>query len=1258
MSNLEAFPTLSYTETGKSFDSSTLTYSYTAITVGGVSVDFIDDQHVYSQGPAATDVYNRSLLTNSGESSTIGSYLNRIDRIQFPESGAIPAAYQLENSTNLLNLRAGTFGTDVRSCGNYLFISNMYGSGHGTAAGTGAIMVFRKTDDATHPFHLKGTVYPGETTYGSGSISSKKRLGFGNTFAVARQRTSTGAYTNNILLTMLVKGNGTSTSNNNVVIWRVLWNTDTDTWESKYADPTSNSWEDHRLWLPKITSYTGGFTGSSAWDSGVSSLQTNKYAIATNGYSIFFINGTTLYYYSGDTTWDSANGKFTTQFHNSFNILTAPSISNTAVGNNLNISNLNLLVTDDILCLTAYHVNASEATTGSGLYYWKFNPTNKVILESTEATGRFRPDDFNTDFELNKKGGYQYTRPSLGVDSTQTIIGYGLPDRYHFRNGTANRFGTVYFMKYDSSSSTLTQINKIIRDDNETADRKLMGQHAIFVGREGTDMPTFTFGNNTKEVHKIHPAAGGGGGGSLTIQSVAVANETPSLLEFTFDENVDDNTNIEYTNFEVKCDDVVNEVVGILINGGKLFLALDERVYNGTTITVKYTGDTDDNKKIKAASGKSLDAFEYADNTVTNNVSSAASSLTDESHIRSPPGDIVPIVGYNLSSLLYTSSDYYGSKIASNMNVRGNNQAQDYLTNKKYNKKSHGKESVYDRSLHPKIVFPSDSNDPAEFVLELPAATGALAINSIVIQQKGGYTHTYSSIKALQIYGSNTDFTNGGTFIETLNIRERPTNPTTRPDGTTAGWSHVRNYRFNNTIAYKKYRFVITQAWTHESADGDNRYGQIATNVFYLKYIPNYTNEEQAVVNAGGSADDLTTLKANNFGSVVAGKGNSDTSTRSRIRSLIAAGTDAANKRARRRSILKLLFAQNTAVKRMVIPKDDLNLSANFKKTNALVVKAGETFDIQNLAITEGFYAVLDDTEDVNIKLENVTVKFTRDDEGGQERYEVSMVAGAFGDMTINSDDVTGGNFSESNTSGYLVPDDVVVLDGRKITIGSIEDGGNAGSAADPYVFSINSTVPVKLPNKHAFYRFFEQGNNYVNVEVAQATSEHQHRMQEYAKSVTPVTHNVVCDGFFYKKAFISAEGNTLSIDYATKDVECSENAKEFFTIKSSKKTFDCGEFKEDSKCYTISWKTSENKKISTEVMFFPNPHMENGINVIPSTLKKSTGLIVENFKPKLMEIPSLTTESYGKLWRRLGKANKKHQKMSIKSKNETWRFA
>ena len=83
-----------------------------------------------------------------------------------------------------------------------------------------------------------------------------------------------------------------------------------------------------------------------------------------------------------------------------------------------------------------------------------------------------------------------------------------------------------------------------------------------------------------------------------------------------------------------------------------------------------------------------------------------------------------------------------------------------------------------------------------------------------------------------------------------------------------------------------------------------------------------------------------------------------------------------------------------------------------------------------------------------------------------------------------------------------------------------------------------------------------------------------------------------------------------------------------------------------------------ENKKIKTEIFFFPNPHIENGINIIPQTLKKSTGLIVNNFKPKLMELPSLTTENYPKIKKRLNKKNNLYQNMNIKSKNEKWIFS
>ena len=417
----------------------------------------------------------------------------------------------------------------------------------------------------------------------------------------------------------------------------------------------------------------------------------------------------------------------------------------------------------------------------------------------------------------------------------------------------------------------------------------------------------------------------------------------------------------------------------------------------------------------------------------------------------------------------------------------------------------------------------------------------------------------------------------------------------------------------------------------------------------------NNTTAEQSLIDLNIETTDIDVIKAVTFSDKANGKGSADATSRAKMKSLLDAATDAADKRIKRRASLKIMFDADTDITKMVIPKEDLDLPTAFKKTNALVVKAGETFNITDLSSDEGFYSVLDDGETISITTENTTLTFTREDAGDNELYTVN--ATSWTDIVINSDNVSTGTFTDSNNTGTLAPDDSVTIDGRVFIIGSVADGGTGGSSGDPYVFPLKSNTPVKLPNKPAFYRMFEQGDNYINVEVGRANYKHKQRMFQYARKLTPVTHNIVMDGYFYQKAFISAEGRKLTIDYTTKKANCDEESAKFFSMKQSKKHFDCGEFKEDANCWTVGWTTKENKKIQVQLMFFPNPHIENGINVIPSTLKNSTGLIIDNFKPKLMELPSLTTEKFGKLHRRLNKAKNIHQKMNIKGKNEKWHF-
>ena len=415
------------------------------------------------------------------------------------------------------------------------------------------------------------------------------------------------------------------------------------------------------------------------------------------------------------------------------------------------------------------------------------------------------------------------------------------------------------------------------------------------------------------------------------------------------------------------------------------------------------------------------------------------------------------------------------------------------------------------------------------------------------------------------------------------------------------------------------------------------------------------SDEEQALIDLSIQTADIDVLKAVAFSNKSNGKGDADATSRAKVKALMAAASSDADKRKKRRAVLKFLFSLDTDVTKMVIPKDDLDLPAGFKKAKALVLKPGQTMTISDLAAGEGFYSVLDNGEDITITTDNTSLTFTRGDVGDNELYTVS--ATTWTDVTINTDEVSGGNFAENNNTGTLAPGDIVTIDGRKFIIGSVADGGSAASGGDPYVFPMKSNCPVKLPNKPAVYRMFEQGDNYVNVEVAEATEEHKRRMIDYASKLTPVTHNVVTDGYFYSKAFISAEGHQLTVDYASREVNTDESSMDFFTIKQGKNTFDCGDFKEEAKCWTVGWTTSEGKRIEAKLLFFSNPHLENGVSVVPSTLKNSTGLIVDNYKPKLMELPGLTTEKFSKLHRRLAKAKNMRQKMNIKGKNEKWVF-
>ena len=89
----------------------------------------------------------------------------------------------------------------------------------------------------------------------------------------------------------------------------------------------------------------------------------------------------------------------------------------------------------------------------------------------------------------------------------------------------------------------------------------------------------------------------------------------------------------------------------------------------------------------------------------------------------------------------------------------------------------------------------------------------------------------------------------------------------------------------------------------------------------------------------------------------------------------------------------------------------------------------------------------------------------------------------------------------------------------------------------------------------------------------------------------------------------------------------------------------------------TVNWKHSKFGKMNSFVSLYNNPQIDNGITITKSmTTKDCVGLLMYNYKPKLMEIPTLTTLTHNKLHKRLNNAKNKFIDKRILLKNEEWK--
>ena len=267
------------------------------------------------------------------------------------------------------------------------------------------------------------------------------------------------------------------------------------------------------------------------------------------------------------------------------------------------------------------------------------------------------------------------------------------------------------------------------------------------------------------------------------------------------------------------------------------------------------------------------------------------------------------------------------------------------------------------------------------------------------------------------------------------------------------------------------------------------------SDIIYIHTFPSLSNTIEIARNertkkgrkAGISKDYLGMLRTNTFSNSnvvrnTTGKGviNDSFISGDTLKSII--GNTVGEIRKRRSGAIKFIFSQDPLVKRISIPKEALALSANFPASNVIIVRPGEeiipsTLIADSGIADSGFYVSLEDDEVIKIILNNIKIKFVRDDEGDQERYFVKQYVGDV-DSDIDVDDITisipegntnTGTFSINNTSGYLINGDSVTLDGRLFFINSIADGGFGNPAIVP--------VPaISLTNDNAVVTFkFDQ---------------------------------------------------------------------------------------------------------------------------------------------------------------------------------------
>lgn len=180
-------------------------------------------------------------------------------------------------------------------------------------------------------------------------------------------------------------------------------------------------------------------------------------------------------------------------------------------------------------------------------------------------------------------------------------------------------------------------------------------------------------------------------------------------------------------------------------------------------------------------------------------------------------------------------------------------------------------------------------------------------------------------------------------------------------------------------------------------------------------------------------------------------------------------------------------------------------------------------------------------------------------------------------------------------------------------------------AVADPYVYPVFSSAPYKLPDAEATYCMYHSSARAggptaqarvrldVYARVERASPDHQRRMRRHADAIQSMEgadasisrEDVVTDGYFFRWVVVRIGDSWIHVNMATRDVQI--NRRHSYRLERREKRYTTKHFEEPCE-YLRIWFTHQaflarDEPSYLDVMFFENPHLENGLELAPFSL-------------------------------------------------------